>query len=387
MAGHRFFPVDNGLAVFATDITDRKRAEEALRESETRYRTLVENIGVGISLIDSKHNIVMSNSTVGNWVGAPASGLRGKKCFQVFRRREAVCPGCQGVVAMTTGHAAESEFEHLRADGTLAHVHLQAFPLHEPDGEPKGFIEVVTDITERKKTEEELRRSQEMLELALTGADLGLWNLDVQTGQAVVNERAANMAGYSLDEIDPTLGFFFDLVHPDDRSRVSDSLENNWRGRTDLYEAEYRVLAKSGDWKWILSRGKVVERGENGSPLRMAGTFMDITDRKYAEKELSESEARFKQVADSLNEWIWEVDANGMYTYCSSAAERILGYSRDELVGQKHFYDLFAPEVREDLKEVAMAACSRREPIKNFVNPNVHKNGDISNSGNQRHTD
>ena len=62
-----------------------------------------------------------------------------------------------------------------------------------------------------------------------------------------------------------------------------------------------------------------------------------------------------------------------MYLYCSSAAERILGYSSDELVGQKHFYDLFAPEVREDLKEAAMAAFSRREPIRNLVNPNVHK--------------
>ena len=89
---NRIFPVDEGLAVFATEITERRRAEEALRESETRYRTLVENIGVGISFIDSKHNIVMSNSTVGNWVGVPASDLKGKKCFRVFRRSDAVFP-------------------------------------------------------------------------------------------------------------------------------------------------------------------------------------------------------------------------------------------------------------------------------------------------------
>ncbi|MCL4553364.1 MAG: PocR ligand-binding domain-containing protein, partial [Candidatus Marsarchaeota archaeon] len=124
------------------------------------------------------------------------------------------------------------------------------------------------------------------LDLALKGADLGLWDLDVQTGQAVVNERAANMAGYSLDEIDQTLSFILNLIHPDDRSPAMDQLDTCFKGQTELYEVEYRLLAKSGEWKWVLSRGKVVERDANGSPLRMTGTFMDVTDRKKAEQEL-----------------------------------------------------------------------------------------------------
>ena len=128
---------------------------------------------------------------------------------------------------MTTGHVTECETENRRADGALAHVHIQAFPLLEPDGKPKGFIEVVTDVTEHKKTEKELRKSQEMLELALRGADLGLWDLNLQTGQGAVNQRAANMAGYSLDEIDPTLNGLLSLVHSDDRPGVMSSLDNH----------------------------------------------------------------------------------------------------------------------------------------------------------------
>ncbi len=360
------------------------------------------------------------------------------------------------------------------------------------------------DISDRVRAEGLKRKSEERLDLALKGADLGLWDLDVPTGRSVVNQRAANMAGYSLDEIDLTFDFFLNLIHPDDRPRVLDQLGSSFRGQTELYEVEYRVLVKSGEWRWILSRGKVVERDDTGGPLRMTGTFMDITDRKnieteleesreryravfenaavgidlvdeqgrfthanaaflnilgYAEEELREltsldithpddkeiskqqmealvhgeidsyrlekryikkdgsiawgdfstsaihdadgryrmtvaviaeiterkraeealreSEQRFRQVAENAGEWIWEVDANGIYRYCSSAVETILGYSPEELVGQKHFCDLFAPEVREELKQAALAAFERREPIRGLVNPNVHTDGRI----------
>jgi PAS domain S-box-containing protein len=103
----------------------------------------------------------------------------------------------------------------------------------------------------------------------------------------------------------------------------------------------------------------------------------DITERRRAEEALRQSEERFKQVAESAGEWIWEVDTDGVYRYSSSAVERILGYSPDELVGKMHFYDLFAPEVREQMKAAALATFQRKEPFRDFVNPNVHKSGRI----------
>ncbi len=92
---------------------------------------------------------------------------------------------------------------------------------------------------------------------------------------------------------------------------------------------------------------------------------------------LKKGEERFRQVAEGAEEWIWEVDKEGLYTYASPVIERILGYKPEEIVGKKHFYDLFTPDVREDLKKAALAAFAKKETFKNFLNPNIHKNGDI----------
>jgi PAS domain S-box-containing protein len=105
------------------------------------------------------------------------------------------------------------------------------------------------------------------------------------------------------------------------------------------------------------------------------GTAYDITDRKQAEQALRESEERFRQTAESAGEWIWEVDASGLYTFASPVVETILGYKPEEIVGRKHFYDFFAPRVREELKKAALETFARKEPLRNLVNSNLHKNG------------
>ncbi|MCJ7762509.1 PAS domain-containing protein, partial [Candidatus Bathyarchaeota archaeon] len=108
------------------------------------------------------------------------------------------------------------------------------------------------------------------------------------------------------------------------------------------------------------------------------------TERKEKEKALRESEERFKQVAESAEEWIWEVDANGMYTYSSPLVEKILGYKPEEIVGKKRFYDLFHPENRENLMKAALKAFEQKQPFHDFINKNVQRNGEavwLSTSG------
>jgi len=162
------------------------------------------------------------------------------------------------------------------------------------------------EIDERKQAEEALRESEERFELALRGADLGLWDWNVETGDVIFNERWAKMLGYSLDEIEPHVRGWEKLLHPDDTPRVMESLKDNLEGKTTLYEAEFRLRAKEGGWKWILARGMIFERDETGKALRSVGTHLDINVRKQVEELLrkahDELERRVKERTAELME-------------------------------------------------------------------------------------
>jgi PAS domain S-box-containing protein len=130
--------------------TARKATEARLRENESRYRTLVENIHLGITLMDRQHRIVAVNAVHAKMVGRPVDQCLGRECFRVFEKREVVCPHCPGSTAMKTGRPAEVETRGMRDDGTTYAARVQAFPVLDSEGVPEGFIEVVEDVTERK---------------------------------------------------------------------------------------------------------------------------------------------------------------------------------------------------------------------------------------------
>ncbi len=146
------------------------------------------------------------------------------------------------------------------------------------------------EIENRKKVEAKLRQSEERLELALRGADLGMWDWNVQTGEVRFNRRWVEMLGYEPDEIEPHVSAWKKLVHPDDMPRMEEVLKNHLEGRTPFYETEHRLLTRAGGWKWILVRGKVVHRDSDGRPVRTTGTHFDITERKKLESQLLHSQ-------------------------------------------------------------------------------------------------
>ncbi len=161
----QFMGQAHGLAVIR-DITQRVNAEKVLRDSEERYRTLIENIDLGITLMDRDHRIVTVNRKVSEMIGRPVPGLLGQPCYQVFEKCATLCPHCPGERAMRTGLPAETETTGVRDDGTTYAARVQAFPVRGNDGAINGFIELVEDITERKRTEEELRRAKQAAEAA-----------------------------------------------------------------------------------------------------------------------------------------------------------------------------------------------------------------------------
>jgi PAS domain S-box-containing protein len=155
-----------GISGIARDITDRKHAEEVLRQSEERYRSLVQNIRLGITLIDRSHRILTINEAHARMIGRAVDECIGGECFRLFEKRETVCPHCPGVRVMQSGVSAEVETRGIRDDGTAYAARVQAFPVNGPDGRPEGFIELVEDITQRKQTERELTLAKQAAEAA-----------------------------------------------------------------------------------------------------------------------------------------------------------------------------------------------------------------------------
>jgi PAS domain S-box-containing protein len=170
-------------------------------------------------------------------------------------------------------------------DGQIKCVRAKADLQFDDDGALVSSIGIEQDITERKKLEAELHRSRERMELALDGADLAAWDWNVRTGEFVSNARWAELRGYQAGELPPRVEAWFGGVHPDDLPRMQQALSDHFEGRSPEYEVQLRVAARDGRWIWILQRGKVFARDEQGQPLRMAGTSLDITRQKRTEIE------------------------------------------------------------------------------------------------------
>ncbi|MGZ5968542.1 MAG: PAS domain S-box protein, partial [Polyangiales bacterium] len=205
-----------------------------------------------------------------------------------------------------------------------------------------GGIGITQDVTERRKYEHELQEERERVELALRGADLGAWDWNIESGEAVFSPRWAEMRGRRPDELRGTLDTWLSGIHPEDLPRVQKILDDYLEGRTAEYEAEMRVRTQSGQWIWILDRGKVITRDPRGKPIRMVGTELDITARRRAEEELRLAEAKASGIVALSADAIITIDEAQRITLYNEGAEKIFGYSRAEAIGTP--LELLIPE-------------------------------------------
>ena len=187
---------------------------------------------------------------------------------------------------------------------------------------------MVMDAAERKRAEAALQQASERLELALEGADSGLYDADLESGQVVVDERYLRMIGYRPGEIAITVQNWLEQIHPEDRARVLQIGEECRQRRRDRFEAEYRVRHQSGGWIWVLDRGKGFDWDEIG-PRHSAGTRVDITARREAEEQLRLAAAAFE-----TSEAIFITSRDGLIQRVNHAFTRLTGYTAAEAVGQ-----------------------------------------------------
>ncbi|MCB2017326.1 MAG: PAS domain S-box protein [Hydrogenophaga sp.] len=283
-----------GTLGISRDITARKDAERRLFESESRYRSLFENMNTGFVLFEvvvDEHRtpsdlvIVAANQRFALISGVPVEQTIGRRLTEVLpgiESDQADWIGTYGRVALS-GEARQFE----RGSEKLGvHFSVSAFRA----GENLCAVTFL-DVTERIKTEQALRDSEERLRLALAAASQGLYDLNLETGEAAVSPEYARMLGHEPAGFRETLETWTQRLHPEDREKVLGTLNDYLAGRVSAYRVEFRLRTKDGDWKWILSMGQIQQRSADGQPKRMLGTHTDIDALKLAESRLREINA------------------------------------------------------------------------------------------------
>lgn len=334
------------------DITDRKQAELALQSTTQRLQAFLDNSPVLISLFDSDGRYLQVNPAFAALMGCSESAIIGHTFADFFPA--SVVNTFQTRIDSLVQHRAPLAVE----DEVVIHGQCQTFqstlvPVLNGDGNPTAFWSLAIDITTRKQAEralqrlndeldqlvqqrtQELSQSEERLRLALTAANQGLYDLNLQTGEAVVSPEYASMLGYANPAIfQETNVQWLNRLHPDDLEAVVTIYRAYVAGQIPNYQVEFRQRTQDGQWKWILSLGKIVAWDEAGRPLRMLGTHTDISDRKQAEQALQESRNMLQLVLDTIPQRVFWKDRHSRFLGCNSAFASDFELTVEQIVGK-----------------------------------------------------
>lgn len=196
------------------------------------------------------------------------------------------------------GVARDIESQYVRKDGHVLDVLTSSILERDSHGDPIRSLTSVVDITQRKAAERALAANRDRLQNILTGTNAGTWEWNVQTGETRFNERWAEMIGYTLEELEPvSIETWGKYAQPDDLAASGVVLQRHFDGETPYYEFESRMLHRDGHWIWVRDHGRIFERAENGEPLWMMGTHIDISHLKQVEADLEQALEAVSQIS------------------------------------------------------------------------------------------
>jgi PAS domain S-box-containing protein len=318
-----------GLRGIVRDITGRKQAEETLRQSEEKYRTILENITDGYYELDLAGNFTFFNDSTCEILGYTRDKMMGmnnrqymdkenaRKVYKVFNR------------VYTTGKPAEGfDWKLTRKDGTKRFIEASVSLVRDAQGKPIGFRGVVRDVTERRQAEEELRKSEEKYRQLTEEINDAIYTLDKDGTVTYVSPVIEWLSGYSPSEI---MGrSFAQFLHEEGLLHIIEDYGHTLAGHST--EGEYQFRTKSGEIRWAGISNRPIFAGDRVVGAR--GTLTDITKRKLAEQASEEARTRFEDLFENANELIITTDAEGWILHANKEVEKLSGYSKKELIGQ-----------------------------------------------------
>jgi diguanylate cyclase (GGDEF)-like protein/PAS domain S-box-containing protein len=347
----------DGFFISVVDITALKKTQEDLSKRDARWKFAIEGFGDCLWEVNEAEQTITYSKAWFDIIGFSSDEIDNK--LEAWESRIHPDDRAATLAEVQNCHQGKtptyrSEYRTLCKDGSYKWILDRGVILAwNNTHQPLQMIGTSTDITERKRIEQALIESEYRTKFALEGSGDGVWDANLQTNEATYSKRWKKMLGFTEDEILPRREEWLTRIHPDDQAHVAEASRAYFAGETGVYAVEYRLQCKDGRYKWMLSRGILVSRTEDGNPLRMLGTQIDINERKLAEENLIltkqsliESSDRYLDLYEFAPVGYLSVSQHGMVTEVNWKVTSILALHRKDINGHR-FVEFIADDDKQ----------------------------------------
>ena len=344
-----------------TNTIKNKLAEKALWKSEGLLSDILNSIQDGISVLTTDLTISRVNDVMKQWYMKNLP-LEGKKCYECYHNSDKPCDPCPTLRCIKSGQT-EREIVRGLPGSTIEWIELFSYPIRDQQsGEVTGIVEFVRNITEHKKIEEILRKSEEMFRTLFFSAPLGIAIAGPEGRFIEINDSGCRMLGYSKEELREMS--FLDITYPNDHSETQKLADKVWNGKSDFYQTEKRYLKKDGSPLWATTNASVI-RDKSGKIQYWIGIMEDITLRKQAENALKESEEKYRLLVNNLPGIVYKGFKDWSVEFYDNQVEELIGYSMHHFNSKrKKWVDLI---VKEDIESATQTFIKALKTNKSYV--------------------
>ncbi len=297
------------FSMTTVDVTDRKLAEESLRDREHRLRALFDQTVVGIAECDTSGKIVRVNDHFCERLGFSRPEILQLQMQDITHPDDVLKTVSDGQALVDGGQNYQIEKRYVRKDGSSIWVKNWVNGIRDETGVVRTLATISIDITDQKQAEDALKESEQRLQLALAASRTGVWEWDIAADRVYWSPECYEIIGVS--SYGGSYDEFIELVHPDDREGVAARVQAALDGETD-YGGEFRVVGAENQIRWLTNSSRL-ERDAAGNLRRMVGTVRDITESKLAAEALRISESRYRAILDALPDMLFVNDLDGRY--------------------------------------------------------------------------
>ena len=354
--------IEMALYVFKVD-AERTQAEEALRESEKFLQDVFNAIRDGISVLDLNLKIIRVNSWMEEMY--PKEGdLAGRKCYEVYQKRDTPCPWCPSLKAIETGEIHSAIVPYPSEENPTGWIEVSSFPLRNTEGDMVGVIEHIKDIAQHIQIQSALKKANDIINRS--PAVVFLWKNAEEWPVEFASDNVKELFGYAVEEFSSGKVSYVETVHPDDLERVAEEVStfSKEKERKEFYHEPYRIITKNGEVKWLDDR-TYIRRDEKGNITHYEGIVIDITDRMRIEEDKKKLETQLQQAQKM--ETIGTL-AGGIAHEFNNILSIIIGNAE---VALDDVPDSFAKECLDEIRSASLRASDVVRQILSFARKSI----------------